>query len=474
MAKRFRDINIRSKLIFAYSVLFILILILSNSAIYFLVKQSIEKNIESELKNSTASIRNMVETAANVSIKNHLRAIAWKNKEIVGDIYGKYESGEITENQARNQATNVLLSQTIGKTGYIYCLNSNGVIQVHPERSLIGKNIANYTFAREQISRQEGYIEYDWRNPGETDQRPKALYMTLFKPWDWIISVSSYREEFKNLVNVSDFKGYILALKFGDTGYSYVIDSKGNGIIHPLQPNVNIWNSEDSEGRFFIQEMCRKKNGRIIYAWQNPGEKVPREKLVIFSYLPEFDWIVASSSYFEEIYRPLVVIRYIIMVSAVIALILILPITMWIGSFIINPLQRAVSIFQSAKEGDFSIRMEVKSADEIGQLSCCFNEFMDKLQAYSDKLDNLNEDLEFLVDKRTSELIEAITKVKTLSGLLPICANCKKIRDDSGYWTQIESYISEHSEADFSHSICPDCVKKLYPELYDRVINGKL
>jgi len=183
---------------------------------------------------------------------------------------------------------------------------------------------------------------------------------------------------------------------------------------------------------------------------------------------------VASSSYFEEIYRPLVVIRYIIIASAVIALILILPITMWIGSFIINPLQRAVSIFQSAKEGDFSIRLEVKSADEIGQLSICFNEFMDKLQAYSDELDNLNEDLEFLVDKRTSELIEAITKVKTLSGLLPICANCKKIRDDSGYWTQIESYISEHSEADFSHSICPDCVKKLYPELYDRVMNGEL
>ncbi len=63
-------------------------------------------------------------------------------------------------------------------------------------------------------------------------------------------------------------------------------------------------------------------------------------------------------------------------------------------------------------------------------------------------------------------LQEALAEVKTLSGLLPICASCKKIRDDKGYWNQIESYISEHSEAEFSHGICPECAKKLYPEFY--------
>jgi hypothetical protein len=64
------------------------------------------------------------------------------------------------------------------------------------------------------------------------------------------------------------------------------------------------------------------------------------------------------------------------------------------------------------------------------------------------------------------ELQEALSKVKTLSGLLPICASCKKIRDDKGYWNQIETYIGAHSEAEFSHGICPDCLIKLYPGLY--------
>ena len=62
-------------------------------------------------------------------------------------------------------------------------------------------------------------------------------------------------------------------------------------------------------------------------------------------------------------------------------------------------------------------------------------------------------------------LRDALAEIKTLSGLLPICAECKKIRDDKGYWQQIEEYIGEHSDARFSHSICPDCMAKLYPEV---------
>ncbi|MDA8422044.1 MAG: response regulator [Nitrospiraceae bacterium] len=56
-------------------------------------------------------------------------------------------------------------------------------------------------------------------------------------------------------------------------------------------------------------------------------------------------------------------------------------------------------------------------------------------------------------------------EIKQLRGFLPICASCKKIRDDNGYWTQVEVYISDHSDTEFSHGICPDCARKLYPEL---------
>jgi hypothetical protein len=61
-----------------------------------------------------------------------------------------------------------------------------------------------------------------------------------------------------------------------------------------------------------------------------------------------------------------------------------------------------------------------------------------------------------------TELQEAFAKIKTLSGLIPICANCKRIRDDKGYWQRIERYIEERSLAEFTHSLCPECEQKLY------------
>ncbi|MGD0281436.1 MAG: response regulator, partial [Dissulfurispiraceae bacterium] len=68
-------------------------------------------------------------------------------------------------------------------------------------------------------------------------------------------------------------------------------------------------------------------------------------------------------------------------------------------------------------------------------------------------------------EKLIIELRESFSEIKTLSGLLPICASCKKIRDDNGYWNQIEAYISKHSDAQFTHAVCPDCVNKLYSDL---------
>ncbi len=67
--------------------------------------------------------------------------------------------------------------------------------------------------------------------------------------------------------------------------------------------------------------------------------------------------------------------------------------------------------------------------------------------------------------KLIEELQSALSEVKTLRGFIPICANCKNIRNDGGYWEQIEVYIKDRSDVDFSHSICPDCVAKLYPNL---------
>jgi two-component system, response regulator PdtaR len=70
------------------------------------------------------------------------------------------------------------------------------------------------------------------------------------------------------------------------------------------------------------------------------------------------------------------------------------------------------------------------------------------------------------LQRRNEELQAALAKVKTLSGLLPICAYCKKIRNDQGYWQQVENYMQDHAEVQFSHSFCPECCRKYYPDIF--------
>lgn len=102
----------------------------------------------------------------------------------------------------------------------------------------------------------------------------------------------------------------------------------------------------------------------------------------------------------------------------------------------------------------------------VSLIFAIFSEFTradieNQLKEANQSLENTNR----LLKERNDELSSALADVKTLSGFLPICASCKKIRDDKGYWNQVEGYIQKHSDAKFSHGVCPECAKKLYPEL---------
>jgi chromosome segregation ATPase len=95
----------------------------------------------------------------------------------------------------------------------------------------------------------------------------------------------------------------------------------------------------------------------------------------------------------------------------------------------------------------------------------------EELRLRNQELERLNTQLTTTknnLESANKELERAIVNIKQLSGMLPICASCKKIRNDKGYWEQIEAYIRDHSEVEFSHSICPECTEKLYPDYFHK------
>ncbi len=197
------------------------------------MRDIIKHNIESELENSSMLINNMIESAIDVSIKTHLRTIAEVNKTAIEHHYNLFQNGDLTEEAAKESILNTIRCQTVGTTGYVYILNSDGIIVDHPYSELINSDLSEYDFIQEQMVKREGYLEYDWQNPSDETERQKSLYMMYFEPWDWIISVSSYSEEFYELLSIEDFEEKVLSIKFGDTGYPAILDTEGTFLVHP-------------------------------------------------------------------------------------------------------------------------------------------------------------------------------------------------------------------------------------------------
>ncbi|MBI5521218.1 MAG: DUF3365 domain-containing protein [Desulfarculus sp.] len=102
---------------------------------------------------------------------------------------------------------------------------------------------------------------------------------------------------------------------------------------------------------------------------------------------------------------------------------------------------------------------------EWNDLAWDLNRMSSRLKASHDQLEERVAQRTAELEAKTRELQESLNQVKILSGLLPICAHCKKIRDDQGYWRKLENYIRDHSQADFTHGICPQCAAELYADL---------
>lgn len=121
--------------------------------------------------------------------------------------------------------------------------------------------------------------------------------------------------------------------------------------------------------------------------------------------------------------------------------------------------------------GNLDYRIDAGGNDELAVLARASNDMAARLKESYTSFASLQQEIirrkriEEEREKLIKDLQEALARVKQLSGMLPICSSCKKVRDDKGYWNQIEVYIRDHSEAEFTHGICPECFKKLYPDV---------
>jgi len=174
---------------------------------------------------------------------------------------------------------------------------------------------------------------------------------------------------------------------------------------------------------------------------------------------------------FASIKKVAAIIIFMIFILAIIALVL--------GRQFAKPVTALSQKFGKVAKGDFKAKLRLNKKDEFGILAQNFNDMTEELGHTTTTIAVLEKEIASRKKIETEnmhlikELQETIQHVTRLRGMLPICAHCKKIRDDQGYWNQIESYIADHSEAEFSHGICPECMKTYYPDIQQRIKNRK-
>ena len=282
------------------------------------IKSELHKNSDSELSNVAKGLYETIDQAVGAAIRLNCLSIAKNAKMGVQLYYDQYENGMISEEEARRKATAYLLSQKIGKSGYVYVLSKSGEILIHPKTNLVGQDLTVYKFIRDQISSGSSeFFEYKWKNAGENSARDKCLAQEIFEPWGWIVSASGYKDELAMMIKAQiepSIRQIILNKKIGQTGYVYVIGGKDENRGHYIisfngkRDGENIWNAKDSEGNLFIQSIVGKAlsllPSRIAtekYPWKNKTDKKARTKIAKIVYYGPWDWVIGASAYEDEI-----------------------------------------------------------------------------------------------------------------------------------------------------------------------------
>lgn len=395
------------------TILLILICVISTVFVglfaYNTSKDSIEKEAVSHLTTLTETMYKLIDSAVNISIRNYLRATALSNLQMVKVLDAEVAKGHLTLEQARKEVETLFLNQHVGTTGYVYVLDSKGNLLIHPK--LKGENVLDHQFARDQVKDKIGFIEYEWQNPDDPKPRLKVLYMVYYEPWDYIISVSSYKSEFNALVNVGDFNDNILSTKLGDSGYMYVLDEKGNLIIHPKLAGENIASSQDAEGRLFIQEILKNKVGYIVYPWKNPDEETARDKMVVYRYYEPMQWYLCSGIYLDELYEPVNRIRVNLELTVLFFLLVSISVAAFFRHSLSNSFKKLADAIRKTHNGQYEVIEVFNSRDELGPVIEAYNmmvtvskEHQREVNESNAQLEKLNDELEMRVKERTIEL----------------------------------------------------------------------
>ncbi len=364
-----KSISIKNKIFFSLMFVLVIGFVITGFLVIGQVKKKITKEIVKQLKSEVIVIKDFIKTSDKVSkelskistektkktLMHEMNNLMFKLKAIATNVPDNEDLSYL-----KFKVSNIIMKTKLGKTGYAYALDLKGNLVVHPKSQ--GKYLGDKSHIKKILKTKKGIIKYQ----RTTDPKKPWVYAVFdeFIYTDWIVVITISEEElmedakFINNAMIENIKKEIKNVKIGNTGYYYIMDSKGTLIVHPTSEGKNISKYP------FIREMLKKKSGVIQYPWN--GE----DKVVSYVYYPERDWIIAGGSYLKEFIGEAmksIVLRFIIISIIVIFVALIL--LSWIfNKNIISPVKQLEILFSKIASGDLTHSIKNYNKDEIGTI----------------------------------------------------------------------------------------------------------
>ncbi len=232
-------------------------------------------------------------------------------------------------------------------------------------------------------------MDYPWQNEGENEARMKLVGVTYYEPWNLLIGASSYYDDFKSSNIQEDLKNTIANQVIGKTGYIFVLEGSGEDQGEYIvsknrgRDGENIWNAQDADGSYFIQEIITntKQIGNEAahiqyYPWQNEGESSSRMKLSANTYVPEWDWVIGVSAYQEDFLDGLKTIQFTTISIVIISIVIGSVVAYFFALALTRPIKKVVDV---VKSNDLSKRCNIDSKDEIGTIGGAVDGMLENL-----------------------------------------------------------------------------------------------
>lgn len=367
------------------------------------------------------------------SRKSELRNLSGLVVNYIDGLHARYKSGELSEAEAKKLALEGISKFTFGNDDYFFIFNKDLIIISHPKKSLIGIDAKKVTDKRGKFHIKEilenataigeGTSRYHWDRLGESGEFEKLGYGVIYDKWNWLIVSGVYIDDIEKEVKkrkrelIRNLEILFISLQSNKDSYSYLFDSNGEMLIHPVLKGMNlreVYQPNTNLNMFAEHLKSAKSKLPFVYEWNKPDdiENYSYEKIAFVRHFKPFNWYVAHSVYHKDLVKGASeTVEDIIFISLV-CLLLFLPFALIIANKVSRPLD---DLSLEVKTIDLNnlgnVRITVKGPDEINALAGFIQNLVNSIhkmvienKVLVKELEDHKVNLEEVVNVRTGEL----------------------------------------------------------------------